>query len=297
MYLSESCKQNDVKEEQIRQIEQVVAGAGWLDNSPDGIDKLDPTGITPTINNSGSQWCSLIQQIQKSILAEQSKNIPAGPIKPFDELHGTDKVVIDTMTSYLSRKFVPDQPGAINVLESVIQTFKLNSEQERAFRIVANHATIYNPTQLKMYLGGMGGTGKSQVLKALVEFFKERGESHRIIILAPTGSAAALLSGSTYHSVLNIGSDRAKNSLASQINVRERLDGVNYIFLDEISMVACHELYQISASLAKARNMTETSFGGLNMIFAGDFAQLKPVFGSPLYSHTVGTSVDASMSV
>ena len=82
-------------------------------------------------DNSGSQWCSLIQQIQKSILAEQSKNIPAGPIKPFDELHGTDKVVIDTMTSYLSQKFVPDQPGAINVLESVIQTFKLNSEQER----------------------------------------------------------------------------------------------------------------------------------------------------------------------
>ena len=43
--------------------------------------------------------------------------------------------------------------------------------------------------------------------------------------------------------------------------------------------------------------MTETLFGGLNMIFAGDFAQLKPVFGSPLYSNTVGTSVDASMSV
>ena len=148
-----------------------------------------------------------------------------------------------------------------------------------------------------MYLGGMGGTGKSQVLKALVEFFKDRNESHRIIIIAPTGSAAALLNGSTYHSVLNIGSDRARNDTTSQSNVRERLDGVDYIFLDEISMVACHELYQISASLAKARNMTDTPFGGLNMIFAGDFAQLKPVFGSPLYSHTVGTSLDASMSV
>ena len=56
-------------------------------------------------------------------------------------------------------------------------------------------------------------------------------------------------------------------------------------------------MYQISASLAKARNMTETPFGGLNMIFAGDFAQLKPVFGSPLYSHTVGKSLDASMTM
>ena len=37
-------------------------------------------------------------------------------------------------------------------------------------------------------------------------------------------------------------------------------------------MGTCHELYQISASLAKARNMTETLFGDLNMIFAGNLA-------------------------
>ena len=109
----------------------------------------------------------------------------------------------------------------------------------------------------------------TQVLKALVEFFKDRNESHHIIIIAPTGSAAALLNGSTYHSVLNIGSDRSRNDATSQSNVCEQLNGVDYIFLDEM---ACHELYQISASLAKARNMTETPFGGLNMIFAGDFA-------------------------
>src|SRR6266566_6555367 len=123
------------------------------------------------------------------ILADRSKDLPTGLVKPFSELHGTNTVIVDTMTSYLSQKFVPDQPGAINVLESIVQKFKLNTEQERVFRIVANHATINNPTQLKMYLGGMGGTGKSQVLKALIEFFKERCESHHIMILAPTGSA------------------------------------------------------------------------------------------------------------
>src|SRR6266699_6024045 len=162
------------------------------------------------------------------IQADRSKNLPPGPVKPCGELHKTDKVFIDTMTSYLSQKFVPDKPGAINILELVIQNFKLNTEQERAFRIVANHATINNPTQLKMYLGGMGGTGKSQVLKALVEFFKERNESHRIMILAPTGSAAALLNGSTYHSVLGVGSEgnRTRNEQTSQRNVHERLDGV-----------------------------------------------------------------------
>ena len=46
-----------------------------------------------------------------------------------------------------------------------------------------------------MYLGGMGGTGKSQVLKALSYFFETRNESHQFTIFAPTGSAAALLGG------------------------------------------------------------------------------------------------------
>ncbi|KZP05531.1 hypothetical protein FIBSPDRAFT_700891, partial [Athelia psychrophila] len=38
-----------------------------------------------------------------------------------------------------------------------------------------------------------------------------------------------------------------------------------------------------------ALHMPEERFGGLNMIFAGDFAQLAPVTGTPLYSRSVGT--------
>ena len=112
MYLTGSCRQNDAKEEEMRHVEQVVADAGWLDNSPDGINKINLEGITPTVDNSGGQWSSLIQRMRKIIVADRSKNLPNGPNKPFDELHGTDKVFVDTMTSYLSQKFVPDQPGA-----------------------------------------------------------------------------------------------------------------------------------------------------------------------------------------
>ena len=173
MYLNGSCRQNDAKEDEMRLVEQVVAGAGWLDNSPDGVEIVDPEGFVPITKKTGSQWSLLIQNIRKMIIADRSKNLPAEASKPFGEIKGTDKVFVDTMTSYLSRKFVPDQPGAVNILNAVIQKFKLNVEQERAFRIVANHATIDNPTQLKMYLGGMGGTGKSQVLKALIEFLKK----------------------------------------------------------------------------------------------------------------------------
>jgi hypothetical protein len=157
------------------------------------------------------------------------------------------------------------------------------------------------PGQLKMYLGGMGGTGKSQVIKALISFFGKRNESHRIMILAPTGSAAALLNGSTYHLVLGINStkdgDTIRNEHTAIAQVKARLDGVDYIFLDEVSMVACHDLYKISAQLAKARNIVDTPFGGINMIFAGDFAQLPPVGGNSFYNESVGTSVDASQTL
>ena len=41
------------------------------------------------------------------------------------------------------------------------------------------------------------------------------------------------------------------------------------------------KLYKISAQLAKARNNMDAPFRGINMIFAGDFAQLMPVQEQP----------------
>ena len=55
-----------------------------------------------------------------------------------------------------------------------------------------------------MYLGGMGGTGKSRVIEALSNFFAARNEAHHFVIVAPTGTAAALLGGSTYHYMFGV---------------------------------------------------------------------------------------------
>ena len=106
--------------------------------------------------------------------------------------------------SYLQKDFKAQSDNAQKLIEHAIQIFSLNSEQERSFRIVANHAVTPGAEQLIMYLGGMGGTGKSQVIKALMHFFKSRNESHRFVVLAPTETAASLLQGSTYHSFLGV---------------------------------------------------------------------------------------------
>ncbi|KAF8225636.1 hypothetical protein L208DRAFT_1305483 [Tricholoma matsutake] len=63
-------------------------------------------------------------------------------------------------------------------MDSVVKDFHLNTEQECAFCIVANHSCSSYSEQLKMHIGGMGRTGKSQVLKALMDFFKRKKESH-----------------------------------------------------------------------------------------------------------------------
>jgi hypothetical protein len=107
-----------------------------------------------------------------------------------------------------------------------------------------------------MYLGGMGGTGKSQVLKAIIDFLKRRNEEYIFMVLGPTGSTAALLNGSTYHSVFKIPRESKsknhddiegiRNDGSALAAVNERLQGADYVFLDEISIVSCNDLQLVA---------------------------------------------------
>src|SRR6202453_1323473 len=93
--------------------------------------------------------------------------------------------------------------------------------------------------------------------KALMDFFKSRNESPRFVVLAPPRNAAALLLCSTYHSFLGVpidGQTALRNETTNNAQVKTRLDGVEYIFLDEVSMVACDDNNKISSQLAKALN-------------------------------------------
>ena len=200
--------------------------------------------------------------------------------------------------TYLTKDFKAKFRAAQKLIDTTVTKFLLNEEQERAFRIIANHATGPKTEQLLMYLGGMGGTGKSEVIKALVHFFKQRNELHHFVVLGPTGTSAALLGGLTYHSFLGVfltGKFDKRNQASSIAQVKARLDGVEYIFEDEVSMLSCPDMYKISAQTAKALGIFDLPFGGINIIFAGDFAQLPPVEGASLYSDVVKTQLHAGL--
>jgi hypothetical protein len=63
-------------------------------------------------------------------------------------------------------------------------------------------------------------------------------------------------SGSTYHHFLGINPNTFKQNKATSIaQLKARLEGVDYIFIDEVFMLSCHDMYKISAKLAKAMNI------------------------------------------
>ena len=78
----------------------------------------------------------------------------------------------------------------------------------------------------------------------------------------------------------------------SLLSAHDNLQYVEYIFVDEIPMVDCFSLYNICKRMCKALQKSDQPFGGINMIFAGDFAQLPTVVGGlPLYDSRVGAKI------
>jgi hypothetical protein len=64
-------------------------------------------------------------------------------------------------------------------------------------------------------------------------------------------------------------------------------------------MLSARDLYRISNQLSKVFNTPEDSFGGLNMVFSGDFAQLPPAVGGEgvsLYSRSIGAIASSMKS-
>ena len=124
-----------------------------------------------------------------------------------------------------------------------------------------------------MYLGGLGGTGKSQVVKAILDFLEGQGRLDECEVLAPTGSAACIVNRSTYHSALKFkfGVQRQQSTPTRNTHIVSRFQAVKLIIIDEISMVSCFDFYEISRALSVAFKDLLRSFAGRHVLVAGDF--------------------------
>ncbi|KAJ7710809.1 hypothetical protein B0H17DRAFT_914469, partial [Mycena rosella] len=153
-------------------------------------------------------------------------------------------------TAQIRQDIQGDAPVQNVDIEAHIRKWTLNHEQAHAFRIIARHSLENHPEQLRMLLSGPGGTGKSRVIHALRDFFDLHGESRRLRFSAYTGVAARNINGMTIHGALCI---NQRSSQSSQSRTRRDLtamwEGVDYFFIDEVSMVGCSLLLQIHEAL------------------------------------------------
>lgn len=82
-------------------------------------------------------------------------------------------------------------------------------------------------------------------------------------------------------------------SAKTKRNLCEMWEGVDYLFIGKVSMLGCDMLYNVSRALTKARGST-TTFGGINVILASDFAQFPPIGDTRLYKNMSVNSIAAS---
>jgi hypothetical protein len=111
--------------------------AGWLDNSPNGLDK-NKSQIEPSLLQKGSKWKASVDQERQKILAERNKNIPNKVYKNIPDPNENNVQVIDR--SYLQKIFKAKLKSDQKLITSTVKDYSLNTEQERAFRIIANHS-------------------------------------------------------------------------------------------------------------------------------------------------------------
>ncbi len=130
-----------------------------------------------------------------------------------------------------------------------------------------------------VFLTGSAGAGKTYVLNQYINYLRKNGVP--VAITASTGIAATHLGGQTIHSWSGLGikeeiTERDLEKIAKKKKVRQRLEQVEVLIIDEISMISKKTLGCIDQILRFFKVSFEP-FGGIQVIFSGDFFQLPPV--------------------
>ena len=194
-------------------------------------------------------------------------------------------------------------------MKSCVNHFNLDAKQEAAFNIICSSFMLAHlddsksipedqkviakevlnkfgcSEQLVMNLTGAGGCGKSFVLNAsrsmCEQFCKVIGQpfnSSVFIITATTNSAAAQIDGDTIHTIAGL---RRKFSMIFK-NGQIDWKLAKILFIDEISLFSIADFKKLDRYLRHLMaqfnsDALKLPFGGLQIVFCGDFCQLNPI--------------------
>jgi ATP-dependent DNA helicase PIF1 len=155
-----------------------------------------------------------------------------------------------------------------------------------------------------VFMTGPGGCGKSVLVRELFQQLIDCGK--RVQVTAMTGCAAVLLAcrARTVHSFAGIGLGNG----TIEDNVRRVADNytrsrawrqLDVLIVDEVSMMS-KKLFEMLDAIARHVRKDGRPFGGLQVVFSGDFYQIRPIgkenepdtgafcFESPLWNELFG---------
>lgn len=128
-----------------------------------------------------------------------------------------------------------------------------------------------------LFITARAGAGKSYLINYIIETLKKP-----TILCASTGISATIIGGRTLHSQFLISNDQDAVESALQVQSSEKryvkIRKAKLLIIDEISMVSDKLLNCVDEICRIVREQPNKAFGGLQVIFCGDFLQLPPVF-------------------
>lgn len=152
----------------------------------------------------------------------------------------------------------------------------LSQQQQDAFQKIAKGENVF--------ITGPGGTGKTFMLKRIHEYNNRVGK--KLVVTAMTGCAALLLecNAKTLHSWSGIKLAKGPNEDIIEKVLRSGYYKKNWkkaqgIIIDEVSMMS-QKIFEIIEQIARIIKKNNQPFGGMQVIFIGDFFQLPPVGNS-----------------
>lgn len=150
----------------------------------------------------------------------------------------------------------------------------LSNEQQNALEKFANRENIF--------LTGPAGTGKTYLIQKMYEVACMNG-SKKVAICAMTGCAALLLqcNAKTLHSWSGIklakgSKDDVVRSVIHNKYALKSWKNAQVLVLDEVSMLS-RKVFEIIEEIGRRVKHSDAPFGGIQVIFIGDFFQLPPV--------------------
>lgn len=129
------------------------------------------------------------------------------------------------------------------------------------------------------FLTGAAGAGKSYALREYIVYLKRHGVKYAVT--ASTGIASTHINGMTIHSWSGIGikqflSSYDVDSLEEKQNLYKRWNETQVLIIDEVSMLHASFVDMLD-KIGKAMRRNDKPFGGIQVVFTGDFFQLPPI--------------------